>query len=65
MWDDHQCGVVRNAAREAGFLNLLLRLEPLCAAAREMRLLKERGYLKDHDTFLWHDIGEFERQTQR
>lgn len=57
MWDAHQWAIIRNAAEEAGFINLRARLEPLCAAAREMRLLRERGYLKDRDTFLWHDIG--------
>lgn len=58
MWDELQCAVIRNAAADAGFFNTTLRLEPLCAAAREMRLLRERGYLSDRQMFLWHDIGK-------
>ena len=34
IWDGVACGVMRNAAKKAGFTNTVLRSEPLCAAAR-------------------------------
>lgn len=57
MWSQLQCSVNINAARDAGLLNCQPRLEPLCAAALEMRLLRERNYLTDSKTVCWLDIG--------
>lgn len=57
MWDARSECVMRNAATDAGFENVQLLLEPLCAAALDIHLLLEAGCLKYGSVITWHDIG--------
>lgn len=51
VWDNHTCSILRNAAADAGFKNVNLRLEPICAAALHMRTLKEKGTIQVSELF--------------
>lgn len=46
MWDGASRGIMRNAAVEAGFANVRLRLEPLAAAALHMHNYVRWGWIK-------------------
>lgn len=55
--------VMRNAAAKAGFEKVQLLLEPLCAAALDIQLLKEAGNLKVWLPYLLGTTGPGTRLT--
>lgn len=57
LWDETAHGIMRNAANSAGFPNVSLRLEPLCAAAYDINKMRT---MADHDSekiICFEDIG--------
>ena len=61
------CGIWRNAAHNAGMPNIDIRLEPLCAAASDMRQLCETGIIDYGSQMCFADIGKgtFDLATAR
>lgn len=57
MWDERSCGIMRNAANEAGFTNVAILLEPLCVAGCVMRDLHEKKLIEFGSTLCFIDIG--------
>ncbi|GIZ47213.1 hypothetical protein CKM354_001031200 [Cercospora kikuchii] len=57
MWDTEAQSVMRNAAVRAGFENVRLYLEPLCAAGGEVFRLFLDGKVKDGEHVVMMDIG--------
>ena len=57
MFDRQARGIMISAATKSGYLNVRLQLEPVCAAAAYIRIIREETYFKDVDTFCCADVG--------